>query len=47
MRKIPAELVPQTISEEQKRQWVEFLSKFCCHLAKGYYFMGRVIRVIE
>jgi hypothetical protein len=47
MRKIPGELVPQVFSEEQKQQWVEFWSKFCCHLAEGYYFMGIVIRVKE
>jgi len=47
MRKIPAELVPQIFPEERKQQWVEFWSKFCCHLAEGYYFMGRVIKVIE
>jgi hypothetical protein len=47
MRKIPAQLVPQIFSEEQHQQWVDFLSEFCCHLAEGNNFKGRVIRMIE
>jgi len=35
VRKIQAEMVPQIFSEEQKQQWVEFWSKFCCPLAEG------------